>query len=232
VKRFYKEVTVAETDGGWQVTLDGRAIKTQGGRLQIVPSPSLAKAMAAEWEAQGEELDPTTFTMRDATDYALDIAAPDPAALIATLVKYAETDTLCYRADPDDALAARQEAEWDPILSAIEEREGVRFTRIAGIMHQDQPNATLETLRAKLMQFDPFALAGLQTMASLATSFCIGLEALQEGCDPAHLWRAANLEELWQEELWGEDAEAQERRKLRETDFMNAYQWTKLARAN
>lgn len=230
MKRFYNEASVQQADGGWQVLLDGRALKTQGGRPQIVPSRSLADALAAEWNGQGEEIDPASFIFRDTTDYALDIVAPDPAAMVETLVKYAETDTLCYLAEPDDALFARQEAEWEPILSGVEAREGVRFTRVSGIMHQPQPDATLARLRSTLQSYDAFALAGLQTLASLATSFCIGIEALQAGADPNALWQAANLEELWQEELWGRDEEARERREAREADFMNAFEWMQLAR--
>lgn len=230
MKRFYKEAGVQQAEGGWQVFLDQRALKTQGGRPQIVPSRMLADALAAEWNGQGEEIDPASFTFRDTTDYALDIVAPNPAAMVDTLVKYAETDTLCYRAEPDDALFARQEAEWEPILSGVEAREGVRFTRVSGIMHQAQPDATLTRLRSTLQSYDAFALAGLQTLASLATSFCIGMEALQAGADPDTLWQAANLEELWQEELWGQDDEARERREAREADFMNAFEWMQLAR--
>lgn len=230
MKRFYKHAEVRQADGGWQIFLDKRALKTQGGRPQIVPSRTLADAMAAEWNGQGEEIDPASFALRDITDYALDIVAPDPSATIDTLIKYAETDTLCYLAEPGDALFARQEAVWEPILTSVEAREGVRFTRVSGIMHQAQPDETLARLRLAVQSYDPSALAGLQTLASLATSFCIGMEALQAGADASSLWQAANLEELWQEELWGQDEEARERREAREADFMNAFEWMQLAR--
>ena len=154
MKRFYKEAGVQQAGGSWQVFLDKHALKTQGGRPQIVPSRTLADALAAEWNGQGEEIDPASFTFRDTTDYALDIVAPDPAAMVDTLVKYAETDTLCYRAEPEDALFARQEAEWEPILSGVEAREGVRFARVSGIMHQPQPDATLTRLRSALQSYD------------------------------------------------------------------------------
>ena len=102
MKRFYKEATTTSADAGWQVTLDGRKVKTQGGQQQIVPSASLAKAMAEEWAAQGEEIDPATFVLRDLADYALDVVPNERASVIATLLRYAETDTLCYRAEPDE----------------------------------------------------------------------------------------------------------------------------------
>jgi len=231
MKRFYKKVAAEKTGEHWQVTLDGRAIKTQGGRAQQIASPTLADAMAKEWRDQGEELDPKSFPFRDLTDYAIDIAATDTPSLIDKLVQYAETDTLCYRADPHDALFARQQEEWEPILAAIEAREGVQFTRVSGIMHRAQPQETLAKLRTRLESMDAFALAGLQTLASLATSFSIGLEALQPEANAETLWNAANLEELWQEELWGTDPEAQGRREAREREFKSAFEWMTLARA-
>lgn len=231
MKRFYKAVAVEPAQGAWQVKLDGRAIKTQGGKAQLSPTQQLADAMAREWDEQGEELDPRSFQFRDLTDYAIDKVAPAPQSTIDKLVAYAETDTLCYRADPDEALYERQQQVWEPILTRIEAREGVRFTRISGIMHQAQPNDTLTRLRASLEQFDPFLLAGLQTLSSLATSFGIGLEALQNEFSPGALWDAANLEELWQEELWGVDTEAQEHRTQKGQDFLSAFEWVQAARA-
>ncbi|MEO9463668.1 MAG: ATP12 family protein [Marinomonas sp.] len=231
MKRFYTNVSVQPAGDAWQITLDDRPIKTQGGTLQLVPTLALAKAMAAEWDAQGEKLDTSAFVYRDLTDFAIDQVAADPASTLETLGKYAETDTLCYRADPGDALFARQEAEWEPILGRIEERENVRFTRVSGIMHAAQPEATLAHFRGSLAQMDAFALTGLQTLASLATSFAIGLEALQPGADAKALWDASSLEELWQEELWGTDAEATAQREAREADFMSAFKWMELARA-
>lgn len=232
MKRFYETVAIIAIGELWQVTLDGRPIKTQGGRAQAMASQALAEAMAEEWRAQGEKLDPKSFPFRDLTDYAIDIASADTPALVDKLVQYAETDTLCYRADPEDALFVRQQEVWEPILAVIEIRENVRFTRVSGIMHQAQPPETLNTLRARLEGMGAFALAGLQTLASLATSFGIGLEAIEPEADVEALWNAASLEELWQEELWGTDPEAQELREIRKQDFLSAFEWTKLATAN
>jgi hypothetical protein len=108
MKRFYKEVSIVEASEGWRVLLDGRAVKTVGGRAQYVPTQGLAKALAQEWAGQGEEIDPAAFVYRDLTDYALDVIAQDSAEAIAALVPYAETDTLCYRADPDEPFYPRQ----------------------------------------------------------------------------------------------------------------------------
>lgn len=230
MKRFYRQVDVAEVPGGWQVRLDGRALKTQGGRPQVVPTQALAQALAQEWAAQGETLDPAAFALRDMADYALDVAANDPATLADKLIRYAETDTLCYRADPGEALFARQEALWEPLLAAFETREGVRLVRVSGVVHRPQPEATLASLRARIAALDPFALAALEQLTTLAHSLSIGLTALDPAADGEALWQAANLEEDWQTELWGEDYEAAEVRARRQADFRRALAFARAAR--
>ncbi len=230
MKRFYTEAQAAPVDGGWQVQLDGRGVKTAGGLPQIVPSQALAAALAAEWAAQEETIVPAGFVLRDMADYAIDVVAPDPAALRGGLLRYAETDTLCYRADPGEALHRRQLERWEPLLAAAETRDGVRFTRISGIIHQSQPPETLERLGDRLERLDPFTLAALNTLTSLACSLVIGLAALEPGGDAGALWIAAELEEEWQAEQWGRDAEAEERRARRAKAFADAAQFAALVR--
>lgn len=232
MKRFYREAACGEAGDGWQVQLDGRGVKTVGGRAQVVPTSALAEALAAEWAAQGDEIDPAGFVLRDMADYALDVVAPNPAETIAALLGYAETDTLCYRADPDEPLHARQRDVWEPLLRAAEVRWDVHFERISGVIHRPQPKPTLERMRAALVALDPFALAALRNTASLAASLVIGLAALEPGSDTDMLWRAANLEEDWQAELWGEDAEAALLRERRLAAFTAAARFAALARAD
>lgn len=230
MKRFYRDVSVVVVTGGWQVTLDGRGIRTVSGAPQVVPSRALAEALASEWAAQGEEIDSAAFLLRDQADYAIDVVAPDPSATIATLLGFAETDTLCYRADPDEPLHARQLEEWEPLLTALEQREGVRFTRVSGIIHRPQPAATLLHFRQRLEAIDAFTLAGLHAATSLAASLAIAWLALDELAQPQALWRAASLEEEWQADLWGRDPQAEERRARRRADFLAACNWFRLLR--
>ena len=230
MKRFYKTAGVAEADGGWRVVLDGRGIKTVAGRAQIVPTHALAEALAAEWAAQGEEIDPTIYVYRDMADYALDVVAPDPAQAVRDLLPYAETDTLCYRAEPDEALYQRQWAVWEPLLVAAEARYGVQFTRISGIIHQHQPEATLARLAAVMEVMDSFQLAALRNLASLAASLVLGLAALDPVADVETIWDAANLEEDWQAELWGKEYEAQAKRARRLGIFAAAARFGAMAR--
>ena len=225
MKRFYKDVSVTRTDLGWVVSLDGRPIKTQGGRPQVLPSEALAEKLAAEWRAQGEDIDPAAFRFRDMADYALDVVVRDRAALVEKLLGYAETDTLCYRAEPEEPLYRRQQEVWEPIVSAMETREGVNLHRISGILHRPQTEETRARLATRLEALDPFTLAALEQTTSLAASLCIGLEALQVGADGEALWDAANLEEDWQADLWGRDEEAEERRERRKGDFLAALEF-------
>ena len=223
MKRFYEVVSVAPRDGGFAVLLDGRPIKTQGGgKPQIVPTEALARRLAEEWADQGETIDPARFVARDMADNAIDTIASDPTSTIDKLLSYAETDTLCYRADPDEAFWHRQQAMWEPLVAELERREGVRLERVSGIVHRPLKAETLERLRARLETLDPFTLAALEILTGLAASLCIGLAALEPGADGDALWDAANLEEDWQIERWGADAEAAERRAARRDSFLAA----------
>lgn len=230
MKRFYKDVSIAPLDGHCTVMLDGRAIKTQGGQPLLLPASAMARLLAHEWESQGEEIDPSAFRYRDMADYALDVVAPDPAALIDKLLGYAETDTLCYRADPEEPVFRRQQEVWEPLLAAMEAREGVKLHRVSGVLHRAQPRASLETLRKRLEKLDPFTLAALEQLTSLSASLCIGLAALEDNAEAEALWDAANLEEDWQAELWGKDWETEERRTKRKGDFLAALEFAKAAR--
>ncbi|MFM5954194.1 MAG: ATP12 family protein [Novosphingobium sp.] len=229
MKRFYKEVSVAPEESGWRVLLDGRGVKSQGGRPQIVPTRALAEALAAEWAAQGDEINPAGFLLRDLADFAIDVIPADRAAAVAAVLRFAESDTLCYRAEPDEPLHARQLAVWEPLLKAAEARWDVHFERISGIIHRAQPAATLKRLDAVLTAQDDFALAALNTLASLAASLVIALAALEPDADIPALWDAAELEADWQTEQWGADAEAEARREQRFAAFAAAARFAALA---
>lgn len=229
MRRFWTEATAVQADGGWRVLLDGRPIRTQMGAPQVVPKRALAEALAAEWAAQGEEIDPTGFPLRDMADYAIDMVAADRAGIAEKLLGFVETDTLCYRADPDEPLWKRQQAVWEPVVSAFEAREGVRLERVSGVLHRPQPEETLATLRTRLEGLDPFTLAALEATTSLAASLVIGLAALEPGSDADALWDAAELEESWQADLWGRDDEAEARRAKRRDDFRRAVAFARVA---
>lgn len=232
IRRFYNDVTLGEAPGGWQVLLDGRGVKTVGGAAQIAPTLALAEALAAEWRRQGEKIDPASLPLRDMADYAIDIVAPAPEVIANGLVAYAETDTLCYRADPDEPLHARQLEVWEPLLAAFEAEHGIALVRVSGVLHRPQPAQALAVLHARLAALDPFALAGVDAMTKLAASLVTALAALDARGEeePRALWQAVCLEEEWQAELWGRDWEAEERRARREADFLRACAFARLSR--
>jgi chaperone required for assembly of F1-ATPase len=234
MKRFYRQVTVEPDEGGWRVLLDGRGIKTAGGRPQTVPTRALAEALAAEWDAQGEEIDPATLKLRHLADYTIDIVAPDRAKAIHGLLAYAETDTLCYRAEAGEALHLRQLEVWEPLIAAAELRWDVHFERVGGVIHRQQPLTMLARMEAVLETHSDFDLSALVLLASLSASLIVGLAAVcgETDADAETLWGAANLEEDWQAELWGKDAEAEAHRARRLADFAAAMRFAALARGD
>lgn len=232
MKRFYKDAGVERRDEGWRVLLDGRPIRTAGGKPQVLPSRALAEAMAREWAVQSEEIDTSLFVFRDLADYAIDTMADQRAGTIAELARFAETDTLCYRGEQGEPLHQRQLEVWEPLLRAAERRWDVHFNRISGIVHQPQPAATMIRMEAALAAQSAFALAALRMLTSLSASLVIALSALEPGADAQALWSAANLEEDWQAELWGQDAEAQTHRDIRFRAFAAAMEFAALARGS
>jgi len=230
MKRFWHEAAVIAAEGGdWQVALDGRPVRTQGGSAQIVPSRMLAQDLAAEWQAQGDEVDPGAFPLRDLADLAIDHIRAAPAAQADALLRYGETDTLLYRADPDEPLYRRQIEEWEPLVQAAEARHAITFERTSGIIHRPQPPATIAALREVLGRADEFTLAAVATLAPLAASLIVALAAIETDAEPDALFAAANLEEDWQTELWGADAEATRVRQLRQQAFAAAARFARIS---
>lgn len=230
MKRFYKDASVEEAGGGFRVTLDGRPIRTQGGAAQVVPGRVLAKALAEEWRGQSDEIDPKSFALRDLADYAIDHVIPEPAGAATRALAYAETDTLCYRADPDEQLYRRQQQLWEPLLQAVEAQHGIRLERVSGIVHRAQPAESLARLRTVILGFDGFALAAFEALTKLAGSLTIGLLALEPEADPDALFAAANCEQDWQAELWGWEWQAEDNRARRLEAFRQAMRFAQLTR--
>lgn len=231
MKRFWKHVAVEPFEGFYRVTLDGRPIRTQGGSPQVVPTPAVAEALAGEWRSQGERVDPTAFVLRDLADFAIDHVRGEREATLAKLLEYAETDTLCYRADPDEPLYRRQVQLWEPLLAAGEARHGVNLSRVSGIVHRPQPAESMARLHQVLCAENDFTLAALYTLAPLAASLTVALAALEDNADLPALFAAANCEQDWQAEQWGWDPEAEELRAARLATFEMAAKFARLAQS-
>ena len=222
MKRFWSNVEVRQQADGWQVLLDGRAIRTQGGAPQLLTTRAIADLVAGDFAAQGETIDTRAFVHRDMADFAIDLVRPDRSSHIAKLLAYAETDTLCYRADPDEPLFRRQQDVWEPLIAACETAHGIALERASGIVHRKQDDASIAALRRRLEGEDDFTLAALVTLTSLATSLVVALAVLDEGADIDALFAASNLEEDWQAELWGLDHEAETARNAKLEAFRQA----------
>lgn len=219
MKRFYKTASIQPAEGGFAIQLDGKPIMTPKRNPLIVPTEKLAKAIAGEWNAQGEEIDPGSMRLTGLSNAAIDIVRPDRESFAANIAKYGESDLLCYRADNPQELVDRQIAMWDPMLIRLEDELGIAFKRVSGIMHQPQPDVTVEVLNRVTGKHDAFTLAALSQIVTITGSLAIGLLAADMALDRDHGWRAAHLDALWQEEQWGTDDEAEKARAHARADF-------------
>jgi len=219
VKRFYKDVTIEPAEGGHAIRLDGRGVKTPARAPLTVPTLALARAIAAEWEAQDDKIDPWSMPLTGLANAAIDKVSADRAAFVTDMARYAETDLLCYRADGPEPLVERQSAIWDPLLAWAEARYDIAFVRATGIIHRAQPPETIARLAAAVAGYDDFPLVALQPLVTITGSLVIALALIEGAVDARAAFDAAHLDELWQAELWGEDWMAVDARDARRRDF-------------
>ncbi|MDX5367091.1 MAG: ATPase [Alphaproteobacteria bacterium] len=217
-KRFYKTAEAGPHEDGYAVLLDGRPVKTPSKRILAVPSLALAEAMAAEWDAQREEIDPRTMWLTKLANTAIDLVAPRRAEVIAELVNYSGTDLLCYRTAHPAALVARQAALWDPLLGWAAER-GISLVPTVGILHVEQPSASLDAYRAAADALDAFHIAALHNAVTLTGSAVVGLAMALGRVTPEEAFNTAYLDEHWQMELSGEDEEERARLEFRRSEL-------------
>jgi len=218
-KRFYKEAAAGETPDGYAILLDGRAVKTPSKQLLAVPCAALARAMAEEWAAQGEYIDPRSMWLTKLANTALDLVKPRRAAVIAEIVAFAGTDLLCYRAEAPAALVARQAATFEPLLEWAAAR-GIRLKTTTGLIHIAQDDQALAACGQALEGLDHFRLAALHNAVTLAGSAVIGLALAERHLDAEAAFAAAYLDEAWQMEMSGRDAEEEARLARRRAELL------------
>jgi chaperone required for assembly of F1-ATPase len=231
-KRFYQRVDVADRDGGFALLLDEKPVRTPGKRQLLLPSRALAEAVAEEWRAQKERIDPATMPLTKLANSAIDGVRGREDDVIGDILNYAGSDLLCYRAEGPRGLIEAQRAQWDPVLAWAKSALGAPFVVAEGIVHVAQPQASLDRLREALKAHDPFGLAALHVMTGLSGSALLALAVALERMTREEAWKAAHVDEDWQIAQWGEDAEAASRRAARRRDFDAAARALALLKAN
>lgn len=222
VKRFWKEAAVDEVDGGFEVKLDGRSVKTPAKRALVLPTRGFADVVAAEWDAQEEEIKPHLMPATKTANAAIDKVAVQHAEVAEMLAAYGDSDLLCYRAESPDALVALQAAQWDPMLDWAETTLGARLQARAGVMHVPQEVRALEVLRENTHALSAFELAAFHDLVSLSGSLVLGFAAARGAHPIESLWDLSRLDEIWQAEQWGKDDEAEEMAKIKKASFLHA----------
>lgn len=207
-RRFWTRAAIVEADGGWSVTLDDQPLHTPGKALLCLPTAALARAVADEWQAQDEKIRPETMPFTRAANSAIEKVAPARAAVVDMLVEYGGSDLLCYRATTPMDLIERQAAQWDPWIDWSARTLGAPLSLVAGVMPLDQPADSLAALRAAVDRHSAFELTGLHDLVTLSGSLVLGLAVSAGALDVAQAWDLSRLDERWQNELWGEDAES------------------------
>jgi chaperone required for assembly of F1-ATPase len=217
-KRFYREAGITDAEGGFAVTLDGKPIRTPSRRQVVIPSRALAEAVAAEWAAQGETIDPVTMPLTRIANSVVEGVVDRVDDVSDDLAKYFESDLLFYRAGHPEGLVAREAAHWDPVLYWAADALGAHFILSEGIMHVKQPDEAVRAARAALPG-DAWSVAALHMVTTLTGSALLALALAHGARDAAEVWAAAHVDEDWNIEQWGVDEEAAARRAARFRDF-------------
>jgi chaperone required for assembly of F1-ATPase len=228
VKRFWKAAEAVERDGAWTVELDGKPLRTPGRELLTVPTRQLAEAIAAEWDSVDDKVDPRAMALTGLANAAVDRVAPDRAAFASGLANYGQGDLACYRAEAPPKLVQRQAASWDPLLAWARRRFDVDFRTTSGILHVEQPAATVERLAHAVAALDPFRLAALSPLVTIGGSLIAALGVVEGAFSPEDAWHAVSLDERLQLEQWGSDSEAEAALENRRRDFLAAARFLEL----
>lgn len=230
-KRFWKQTTTAPTDGGYTVLLDGRNVKTPAKAPLTVPTLALAEALAVEWDAQEDKVDPRTMPVTRSANAAIDKVRGQRNEVIALLSEYAGSDLLCYRAADPEGLVAQQRAGWDPLLDWASAELGATLVTGEGVMHIAQDPASLARLQAEIADQDEYSLAATHDLISLSGSFVLAVAVIRQYLNPADAWELSRIDEQWQAAQWGEDEEAESNARLKQAAFLHAARFYRLSQA-
>jgi len=228
VKRFWEDVSVEGATAGWGIRLDGRPVRTPAKTELAVPTEALANAIADEWRSVEGEIDPRAMPLTGLSNAAIDRVAPDTRLFGCGLARFAEGDLACYRAEWPPELVQRQAEAWDSLLAWARRRYDVDFCTTSGLMHVPQLQATIDRLAYEVGALDPFPLAGLSPLVTIGGSLVAALAVLEKAMTADEAWGAVSIDDRWQLEQWGSDAEAEAALENRRRDFMAAARFLEL----
>ncbi|MBP7704114.1 MAG: ATPase [Caulobacter sp.] len=224
-RRFYKAVTTGAAEGGFAVLLDGRTPRTPAGHRLVLPTQALADVVAADWEAQREEIDTVRMPAMRLAATAIDRVVTVREDVAEEVSRYAGSDLVCYRAESPSGLVEAQARAWDPLLAWADEQLGLTLETTGGILHRAQPQASLARARALALEGDHFALTGLAQAAGLFGSAVLAFAVQRGRLDGRGAHDLARLDEAWQEERWGVDYEAADRTAARLEEALLLDRW-------
>lgn len=220
-RRFYKDVSVVPQDGGYAVLLDGRPVKTPARRTLAAPTPALAQAVADEWEAQREKVDPAAMPLTRLANSIIDGVTDNADAVKAEVAKFLGSDLICYRAGNPDGLVERQRRHWDPLIAFARDALDARFVLGEGVMFVKQPEEVL-VAAARAIPDEPWKLGAVSAITSLTGSALIAIAVAQGELSFDDAWAATHVDEDWNIHQWGSDEQALERRAAREAEMRAA----------
>ena len=221
-KRFWSTVAIERRDYGHVILLDGRLVKTPAKAILLVPTQAMADAIATEWDAQSDKIDPRTMPTTRSANAALDKVTPQKSEVAALIAAYGEDDFLCYRAPAPQELIERQKQAWDPLLAWAVQAFDAPLRTTEGVMHVEQPVNSVINLTAGVTAQTSFQLAALHDLVSMSGSLVIGLAAQAGAFEVDDLWTRSRLDELWQIEHWGQDDEADATSTIKRDAFYHA----------
>src|SRR6185437_5256767 len=218
-KRFYERAHIGDKAGEeFPLLLDGKPFKTPARRPLAAPSRALAEAIAGEWNAQEQRIDPGRMPLTRLANAVIDAVADAPAPVAEEVARYLGTDLLCYRAEAPAGLVELQARHWDPVLAWARDALGARFVLAQGIVPVAQPKQAIDAARARVPG-DPWRLGAVSTITTLTGSAALALALAEGALDADAAWAAAHVDEDWQMARWGRDDAALERRAFRQAEF-------------
>lgn len=230
-KRFWKAARTEAVEGGFAVLLDQHRVMTPAKNPFVVPTAALADAIAAEWDAQIETVNPAKMPNTRRANAAIDKVTPQQAEVVDLLVEYGGSDLLCYRAAHPAELHIQQAATWDPLLDWARKDLGVDLQAVSGVMHHQQPDASIAKIRSLVGALDPFPLTGFYDLVTLPGSMIVAFATILKQLEVDDAWELSRIDEAYQAELWGADEEATEVAEAKHQDFLAAFKFFTLSNA-